>query len=392
MKTKLVNYFVYVGVASHLLLLIIIIWQPRLFGKLVSMPMNYYYSKSAQLEIDNYSKLITLSIEEQIDKVFFPWQPKPNLSNKKQTVQVNGVSFSSLKLAVKSLKSGDELQIYDGIYTKPFKINEDNITIIGYGHVVFEKSAYDGKAFVVSKGENLTIKNIECRFIAVKDKNGACIRQEGKNITLDHVYFHHSENGILEKSKRPGNIYIFDSRFELLGKNGKAHGVYSSTANLYINNSLFIATKSEGHAIKNRAEKTFISNSLITSLSSDDSRLIDIPNGGVLSVERSLLHQGPLSVNGQAIAFGMEGVRYEKNEINITNNIILLERIKKNTLLVTAEVDMTPIIEGNIVVNTNSNQQYKNNSFYQSRSEAALSEYPSFPKEICQFMNPCPLI
>ena len=280
----------------------------------------------------------------------------------------------------------------DGTYTYPFAIDKNDITIIGFGHVVFEKAAHKGKGFIVSQGNNLTIKNIECRFVAVKDKNGACVRQEGVGLTLEHVYFHHSENGILETAKTEGSIYISDSRFEQLGKAGRAHGIYSNKARLYIQNSLFLATKDEGHAIKNRGQETYIANSLISSMEANDSRLIDISNGGLLTVHHSFLHQGHLSVNGQAIGYGLEGIKHEENKVVLTDNIMLLERIKKNILLAAGDMLTEIEIKNNLIVNKDSGKEEEQNYYFSSRSEAGMPEFPFFPASICQWITPCPLL
>jgi len=392
MKSRLFNYFVYTGVTAHVLLLLLFLWQPTLLGKLVDFSIKYYYSKMVKVELEQYSGVLNKSIEAQIAATFKPWKPLNNQTSKFQTVAVNGKFFNTLDDALSALKQGDELQFYSGVFTTPFKIDKDNITIVGYGHVVFEKSAYRGKAFIVNKGRDLMVKNIECRFISVIDQNGACIRQEGGGLTLDHVYFHHSESGILENAKQPGNIYISDSRFELLGKSGKAHGVYSNTASLYIQNSLFIASKDEGHAIKNRGKETHITHSLVTSMTSNDSRLIDISNGGKLTVDNSFLHKGLLSVNGQAIGYGLEGIKHKANSISLTNNIILLERLKQNVLLALGK-SMTPtIITNNIIISKDDIGKYDGNLYFKNRENAGLSQYPFFPEQLCNMIKPCPLV
>ncbi len=391
MKTKLFNYFVYAGLLVHLLLLIVFLWQPQLLSKLAAIPVNYYYNKSAERELNKYVDVLAKPIEQQIAEVFKVWSPLNNHSNKSQVIAINGVYFDTLAEALAVLKSGDELQFYHGTFNTPFLINKNDITIVGYGHVVFEKAAYRGKGFVVSKGVNLTIKNIECRFISASDRNGACVRQEGQGLALEHVYFHHSENGVLENSKQPGNIYISDSRFELLGKNGRAHGIYSNTANLYIENSLFIASKDESHAIKNRAKETYINHSIITSMSSNDSRLIDISNGGVLTIENSLLHQGPFSVNGQVIGFGLESLKHKTNNVTIKGSVIIAERIKKNVLLATGENSVNITMNNNVIVNQSVNKEYSGNQYFSSREEAGLPNFPKFPQITRQWLTPCPL-
>ena len=80
----------------------------------------------------------------------------------------------------------------------------------------------------------------------------------------------------------PGRILIRNSRFERLGLNGTAHGIYVGGGELYVYQSEFLRSKSQGMEIKSRARKTVIERSVIASLDGVDSRLLDIPNGGEL--------------------------------------------------------------------------------------------------------------
>ncbi len=391
MKNKLYKYFVISGALLHFLILAIAIIYPKLPNKVMSKIALYYYQRASEYEYAKISGSKIVNVAQEIKQTLKPWKPLANVTIVKQAISINGVYFQNVSAALSKLNHGDEIRFHHGIFNTPFVIEKNDITISGYGQVVFERAAYGGKGFIVNQGKNLTVKNIECRFINVADKNGACIRQEGEGLTLEHVYFHDSENGVLETAKNESNIFINDSRFELLGKKGQAHGIYSNKANLYIHNSIFIASKDEGHGIKNRGKKTHITNSLIASLSSDDSRLIDIPNGGELIIENSLLQQGPLSVNGQAIGFGLEGIKYKKNSVNLTGNVILLERIKANTLIAIKDKRMVTI-KSNKILNREAKNNFEGNDYYSTREVMFMPDYPYFSQRACHLMSSCPIL
>ena len=391
MKKTLFRYFVFIGLFVHVAVLVLLIVTPKLPSKLYSKFASFYYQKATDYEYERITGSESVNLEHEIKKAFKPWTPLEHTSESKNTVSINGVFFKDVYSALIELNDGDELRFHEGVFNTSFSIDKDDITIAGNGHVIFEKSAAKGKGFIVNRGKNLKVRNIECRHISVADKNGACIRQEGEGLTLEHVYFHRSENGVLETAKNRSNIFILDSRFELLGKSGQAHAIYSNRANLYIHNSLFIATKDEGHAIKNRGEKTHISNSLIASLSSDDSRLVDIPNGGELKIQNSILQQGPLSVNGQAIGFGLEGINSSQNSILLEGNIILLERIKHNTLLA-VEDNSIAVVKNNEILSKDLESIYLANDFFSSRKEMLMPTYPYFPFNTCELLDACPVL
>jgi len=388
-SSRLRNYFIFTGLIGHIALLILFAYHPHIIGKILKLPLHYYYAYTKNKARQQISHNYIGKIEEQIEKTVGRWQPYKTSSTFFQRVELNGVVYASLNEAVDGLRDGDELKIYPGVYLTPFKLSANNVTIVGVGHVIFERAAYQGKAFIVNQGDNVTIKNIECRYIAVADKNGACIRQVGKGLNLEHVYFHHSESGLLESAAQESSIFITDSRFELLGKNGQAHGIYSNKAKLYITNSLFLATKSEGHAIKNRGSETYISNSIISSMSSIDSRLVDIPNGGKLTIVNSVLHQGINSANGEAIGFGDEGSDHKNNEININDNYIILERIGNNELTRQIKNKNFTSFSGNVLISNGEMLLSNQNVYFMNRKDAGILIYPMFPIPFCQSTRLC---
>jgi len=235
-----------------------------------------------------------------------------------------------------------------------------------------------GKAAIITKGNNIHIENIECRGIKVKDKNGACVRHEGSNLKLVHVYFHSSEAGLLSGAKG-GRIEILDSRFERLGRQGQAHGIYIGGGELIVRGSHFIASVDEGHEIKSRAELTFIDKSIIASLSSEDSRLLDIPNGGRLIVTNSILQQGSGSSNQDAIGYGLENVSFTENTILLKNNIIVLERHGRSQLIHAAGDLVRTEAINNIIVSSDPVELPGFNLIFESRQEAGLPDYPVLP-------------
>lgn len=385
------RYLLLCGVIAHIALFILIILQPIIIEKVISKVTNKYYTWQKKSDYQVLVGGIDRGIEEEISLAFLPWNPSPSKLNMVGSIQVNDTSYDYLPTAVAALKDGDVLLLSEGVYRTPIVITKNNITIKGNGHVVFEKKAAHAKGFILSQGDDLLVNNIECRGINVRDGNGACIRQEGKNLTVEHVYFHNSQEGILETSKVPGYIKVYDSRFERLGYQGQAHGIYTNKAKLYIYRSLFLAAKSEGHAIKVRGDTLHIEYSVLSSLSSVDSRLVDMPNGGELVAKDSILAQGPNSSNGQVIGFGLEGIVHKRNSVKLIGNIIYLERIGVNKLLALPKKhlnDINVIQAQNIVIGGVENH-VGTNSYFQNRKSLGLPEYPFFSISFCQTGFPC---
>jgi len=313
-----------------------------------------------------------------------PWQALPETTPPiaANRIKIGDKLYFTLAAASADLEDQQTLLIGPGVYREALVLNQNHIHVIGSGRVVLDGISAEGKAAILTKGLDISISNIECKNIAVPDQNGACLRSEGLGLQLNHVYFHDAEQGILSDNKPQQTIHITDSRFEKLGKDGRAHGLYIGGGELLIEDSLMLAAVSQGHEIKSRARKTTIRHSIIASLAAEDSRLIDIPNGGELLIEDSVLEKGPPSANSGAIGYGLEGLSYLDNSITLKRNAIILERIGHNLLLSVVQTDKPlPIVGiGNATVSKDAVELDGLNWLYPDRAAATMADYPLLPK------------
>lgn len=380
LRKILTSYLILSGIILHFSVAGLYIFNKPFFYKIytnidqkVKLTLDPGYLKKEK-------KAQKLTLAQEIENAFGTWQPlKPSMPIPKGKIKINDKLYNSLKQASSHLKDGQTMFIGEGIYKQGIIIKANNITVIGQGKVVLDGASVEGKGAIVTKGRNITIKNIECRNIKVRDHNGACIRSEGKSLHVEHIYFHNSEQGIIS-GRSTQLVTIKDSRFEQLGKNGRAHGIYIGAGELVIENSLFIAAKSEAHEIKSRAHTNIINNSIIASMSARDSRLIDISNGGILIINNSILQQGKNSVNGDAIGYGLEKTRYKNNRIKITNSIIILERKVFNRFLHTGKFEFDSKITQNIIISPKDIDITGFNTFYIDRKSAGFKAYPYLPE------------
>lgn len=331
-----------------------------------------------QTQRQNIDQLITA----ELNSLFPVWQALPGTDL--TGVWLDGVQYSSLQAAAARITDNSHLKIGSGVYRSPLLIRHHNVVIEGIGHVVFEAAAVAGKGFILAVGDNLTVKNIECRYIRVASKNGVCIRLEGRGLNLEHVYFHSSEGALLETAKQHGYINISNSRFENLAQDARSHSIYLNSASLYLQNSSILANRHQ-HSLKSRGPLTIIENSIIAELSAPGSRLIDLSNGGELIIKGSLLQQGPNAVNNQAIGFGLEGLKYQTNQISITDSLVLLERQRSNFLLHSGQHPPQLHIENNLIIAADDN--FPHNQQLSNRQAAKLAPYPVLPVMLCHLQR-----
>jgi hypothetical protein len=227
--------------------------------------------------------------------------------------------------AVAAAKDGDTIEISPGQYFDCAIIRQNNLTIQGKGPgVVMTDKTCGGKAVLVTDGNNITIRNLTLQRARVPDKNGAGIRAEGGNLTIENGRFIDNENGILAASHAGAEIRILGSEFVGNGKcePGCAHAIYvNNIALLHVERSKFSDTH-VGHHIKSRALRTEVINSdLQDGPDGSSSYLIDVPNGGTLIVEGNTLEKGPKTENNaNAIMIGAEGITQPTDELIFKNN------------------------------------------------------------------------
>jgi hypothetical protein len=237
-----------------------------------------------------------------------------------------GKQYPTPSAAIAATEAGDKVAIYPGQYFDCAVVAKNNVTIEGVGNaeqIVMTDKACEGKALLVIRGENVTVRNITLTRVRVPDDNGAGIRGESKKITIDGVRFINNQNGILSGTDS-GSLTILNSYFEKNGFCGSAcsHGVYAGHLDLlHVENSRFFDTQ-HAHHIKSRARRTeIIGCDIQDGPDGTASYEIEAPNGGSLVVRNSDIVKGPNAENHTAaIMIGSEGITQMTPEIIIENN------------------------------------------------------------------------
>lgn len=244
--------------------------------------------------------------------------------------------YKSLGKASSAAMNGDVVGIRKGTYKDCTKWDTDNLTIRGVdGRPHFKDKTCGRKGiFIIAAGtENVTVENIEFSGMKVRDENGAGIRHHGGNLTVRNIYAHDGQEGILAGDGKH-TITIENSKFERLGKNGMAHGIYINKIDkLVVRNSEFLSSKSQGHEFKTRARETVVECSTIASLDGKDSRSFDIPNGGKTVLRKNVIEQGPSSVNSGIVGYAAEGAGNNHPQDFTMEDNILINDLNKGTFI-----------------------------------------------------------
>jgi hypothetical protein len=272
-----------------------------------------------------------------------------------------GKKFEKPSAALKAAKDGDVIEVdtkgsYEGDVAY---VNASNLTVRGVGEgraLLDAKGTCAGrKGIFVTKGKNITVENIEFRN-AGGEVNAAGIRAEGENLTVRNCKFHECRDAILGGA---GEVLIEHSEFSHCGHNDNP-----ATHNLYMSERVTKLTyrfnyshhSYEGHLLKTRAKESWILYNRLTDEDGTGSAVADFPNGGVVVLIGNVLHKGPKGQNNRLIAYGMEGVKHDKNALYVVNNTLLWENRRPNEMAFVfvrtekAPEGFMPVIRNNICV------------------------------------------
>jgi hypothetical protein len=239
----------------------------------------------------------------------------------------SGAEFALPSRAAAVARTGDVVRIAAGTYRDcaVWPRRADHLTIEATGGpVVITGPSCQFKALFVIDGDDTTVRGITFEGAKAPRHNGAGIRAEGRDLTVEDSQFIDNEEGILAGSNRASAIVVRNSTFKGNGNciEACAHGIYvGAIAELRIEGSHFLE-QHVGHHVKSRANRTvLIENTIEDGPSGTASYLVDIPNGGGLVMRRNMLEKGPLSDNPEvAITLGEEGVTNPTSEIAIEDN------------------------------------------------------------------------
>ena len=260
------------------------------------------------------------------------------------TIAESGEGFYRLSKAVDRVgNSTATIVIAPGAYGDCAVQTEGRITFKAAipGKTIFDGGICEDKATLVLRGYGAAVDGIIFQNQRVPDGNGAGIRLEKGNLSVNNAMFRNAEQGILTADFSAGNISIDRSTFQRLGRCDRglscAHSIYiGEYGSLKVTNSRF-EKGSGGHYVKSRAPRIVATNN-----SFDDTQgratnyMIDLPAGATGTISGNVFVQGKDKENYSAfIAVAAEGRKYTSGGLNIHSNSASLARgVSRNTYFV----------------------------------------------------------
>ena len=241
--------------------------------------------------------------------------------------------FSRIRDAARAARDGDTVIIKGGVYEEDYAVwSADDLGILGEGEVVLRAGPApipNGKAIWVIRGANTRVVNVTFERAKVRDKNGAGIRLERGSLTVEHCRFRYNEMGILTAGGDNMALTIRDSRFayntqdyERTGRLG--HNVYVGRVGRFELIDSEILGANTGHNVKSRARhSTIVGNRIHDEGTARASYQIDLPNGGIATIENNTLVQGADAPNVNLVSFGAESNPHPEHRLTVRHNTFI---------------------------------------------------------------------
>lgn len=235
--------------------------------------------------------------------------------------------------AAQIARDGDIIEIEAGDYPRDVAVWRANrLTLRGVGgkaRLLSQGQVAQGKAIWVIKGDDTTIEHIEFHGAWARDRNGAGIRQEGRNLTVRHSLFRDNQNGILTGANPDSEILVEYSEFDHNGHgDGRSHNLYIGAVGKFTLRFSYSHHARVGHQVKSRARENHILHNLLADGGSGrSSYLLDLPSGGLAHVVGNVMHQGPLAENSTLISYGAEKIRHQDNRLFLIHNTLANSRV-----------------------------------------------------------------
>lgn len=302
-----------------------------------------------------------------------------------------GEKIATLTEAARLARDGEVIEVRPGVYRGQVAVwTQNNLLIRGAGErpvmLADGKSAEDKGIWVV-RGGKVRIENIEFRGARVKDFNGAGIRFEKGNLTVQGCAFFDNEMGILTANRPELSLEVLDSEFgdAPRDKGDLHHLLYVGAIGKFVLRGSRFSNGYLGHLVKSRArENHILYNMLVDGAGGKASYELEFPNGGIAYVVGNAIGQSAGTDNPRIVSYGAEGARWPENALYMAHNTLLNDAHAGNFVAVWSEKMAVPVevwLLNNLTVGNGDLFQPRQGRFDGNRSvgRAELIEFGGIP-------------
>lgn len=223
-----------------------------------------------------------------------------------------GRAFDRPSAAARAAQDGDTITIDPGDYYDCAIWSRDHLTIAGTGPgVVITDTTCQNKAQFIVQGIDATIRDISFARARVADNNGAGIRAEGRDLTVESSRFLNDQTGLLAADNPGSTVHIVDCTFadngvRDIGPPSPALSV-GAIATLRVESSRFERSRGGTDIFSGAGRTELTANRIEDGDSGVRDALVVLADGGSLVMADNLLRRGPSTARVNAAVHAYPG-------------------------------------------------------------------------------------
>jgi len=209
--------------------------------------------------------------------------------------------------------NGGQVNLPSGMYHGHAYIDQDTQVTGDTTHITAEGMVLPGgKGIFELHAGVLNLTNLSMSDARVPDGNGASVRVDpGASLVMTNCEVYDCQMGILTADG--GHIALSGCYFHDSGNNdGLSHEIYVNGSTFEMHDSEVFAGPETTHAVKIRTPNGHITGSHIkgSPSPSNSGAVLDIPDGGVILVEDTIIETSPGTGNSTLVRYGVESSKY----------------------------------------------------------------------------------
>jgi hypothetical protein len=247
-----------------------------------------------------------------------------------QVIQVGAErTIRTIAEAARLARTGSTIEVDAGVYPADVATwRAADLTLRAVGgraRLLAQGAAAEDKGIWVVRGANMRVEGFDFEGAAVADRNGAGIRLETGSLYVRDCRFLRNEMGLLTNHDPNCVLEVENCEFAHNRRpDGHNHNLYAGRiARLSVTGSYFHHAHI-GHLLKSRAAVSHIYYNRLTDESGGSgSYELEFPNGGEAYVVGNLIAQSNQTQNRHLIAFGAEGLHWQRNAFYLVHNTLV---------------------------------------------------------------------
>jgi hypothetical protein len=249
-------------------------------------------------------------------------------------------------------QDGDTVVIAPGTYFDCAVWHANKLTIEGAdAGAVLTDTPCEGKASFVILGNGVTVRNLTFTRIRVPDRNGAGIRAEGRDLTVEKTQFINDQIGILAADSESSSISIHDCDFTgngLPDSRGTADLLIGRVSLLRVEGSRLKNGKGGAPITSNALRSTLIGNSIEAGQGVMSAYVVGNMDGGSLIMNDNTLTLSPGSATSVATVAVAQDDGFPSGDVTLQHSV-LINQTGKPAILLRNWGSATPVLAGNIL-------------------------------------------